>query len=141
MILPCLSQASSLMSLNSNTSTKTSQTKQSPVFHHTPTEKVIVPGIGIASQLPGGVVEVIYQDGSRLSVREPEHGGNTITFTHMNGNTYHYTKNDEVPEVVRMKLQHMPIVIKHLMAQNNPTMPLCTPVSNKCLQPPMKFFR
>lgn len=127
------------MSLNSVASTKTSQTKSSPMYH-TPTEKVIVPGIGIASQLPEGVVEVVYQDGCRLSVKQPEQGGG-VTFTQMNGNMCHYTAKDELPEVVRIKLTQIPIVIKHLMAHNSPTMPLCTPVSNKCMQHPMKYFR
>lgn len=126
------------MSLNSVASTKTSQSKTSPMFHAS-TEKVIVPGIGVASQLPGGGVEVVYSDGSQLSVMQPDHGRG-ITYTQMNGNSSHYTDND-LPEVVRIKLTQMPIVIKHLMAHKSPTMPLCTPVSNKCMQPPMKFFR
>lgn len=127
------------MSLNSVTSTKTSQAKSSPMFH-SPCQNVIVPGIGIASQLPEGVVEVVYQDGNRLTVKQPDHGGG-VTFTQMNGNQCHYTARDELPDVVRVKLTQIPIVIKHLMAHNSPPLPLCTPVSNKCMQPPMKFFR
>lgn len=127
------------MSLNSVTSTKTSQTKSSPMFQNM-IDKVIVPGIGVASQLPEGVVEVVYQDGSRLAVKQPEHGGG-VTFTQINGTRCHYTARDELPEVVRVKLTQIPIVIQHLIAHNSPTIPLCTPVSNKCMQAPMKFFR
>lgn len=129
------------MSLNSVTSMKTSQAKLSPMFH-TPVERVIVPGIGVATQLPDGVVEVTYQDGSRLGVKQPEHGGG-VTFTQSNGSQCHYTAKDELPEVVRIRLQQIPVVIKCLMKHNSPPMPICTPVSNKCIQPQqqMKFFR
>lgn len=124
------------MSLNSVASTKTS-----PMFHPS-TEKVIVAGIGVATQLPDGVVEVTYPDGTRLAVKQPEHGGGGgITFTQCNGSQCHYTARDEVPDVVRVRLTQMPIVIKQLMNQNTTPMQLCTPVSNKCLQPQMKYFR
>ncbi|XP_031631737.1 serine/threonine-protein kinase PLK4 [Contarinia nasturtii] len=144
LLTPRLASASSLMSLNSVTSTKTSQMKSSPIFHSTPTEKkVIVPGIGIASQSPEGVVEVLYQDGSRLALHTPEQGGG-ITFTQMNGSTCHYNaSNDDysIPEIVRNRLNQMEIVVKYLMAHNSSHVPLCTPVSNKCMQQQMKFFR
>lgn len=127
------------MSLNSVTSTRVSHAKTSPAFH-TSSEKVIVPGIGVASHLPGGVVEVVYQDGSRLAVGLPEQGGG-ITFTQTNGSQCHYTIRDDPPPLVRMKLEQIPNVLKCLMENNNPTVPLCTPVSNRCMQPQMKFFR
>lgn len=117
------------MSMNSVTSNKMSHLKQSPIFQ-TAIEKVTVPGIGIASQMSDGVVEVVYPDGSRLAVKQPEQGGGII-FSQMNGTQYHYTARDELPEIVRNKLTHIPTVITHLIAHRNPTMPLCTPVSNK----------
>lgn len=111
---------------------------------HSPSEKVIVPGIGIASQLTDGVVEVVYPDGSRLAVKQPEQGGGVI-YSQINGSQCHYTARDELPDVVRTKLTQIPIVIKHLMAHTShitsPPMQLCTPVSNKCIQPQMKYFR
>ncbi|XP_055322215.1 serine/threonine-protein kinase PLK4 [Sitodiplosis mosellana] len=138
---PRLGGASSLMSLNSVASMKTSQNKTSPMFN-TSLERVIVPGIGIATQSPDGVVEVTYKDSTRLTFRQADPGAGGIMYTLANGRSCEYTGRDEVPEVVRSKLTHMPIVIKHLAAHNNgPTMPLCTPVSNKCMQQPMKFFR
>lgn len=131
-------QASTLMSLNSVTSTRVSQAKSSPVFHAS-SEKVIVPGIGVACRLPGGVVEVCYPDGSRLAVGLSGHGGG-ITFTQTNGSQCHYTNRDDPPQLVRTKLEQMPNVLKCLMENSNPTVPLCTPVSNRCMQP-QKFFR
>lgn len=129
------------MSLNSVTSTRVSQAKSSPVFHAS-SERVTVPGIGVACRLPGGVVEVCYSDGSRLAVVLSEHGGG-ITFTQTNGSQCHYTNRDDPPPLVRMKLQQIPNVLKCLMEMenSNPTVPLCTPVSNRCMQPQMKFFR
>lgn len=107
-------------------------------------ERVIVPGIGIASQQIDGVVEVLYPDNSRLAVKQPEQGGG-ITYTEPNGSQCHYTAREmvhiELPDMVRDRLKQIPIVINHLMAHNSPTMPSCTPASNKCMQPQMKFFR
>lgn len=136
------------MSLNSVASSRpqTAQSKASPIFH-TPVEKVKIPGIGVATQLPEGIVEVVYPDGSRLSVTQPEHGGGVI-FTQMNGTQTHYTATDELPELVRIRLTQVPIVIKHLMAhnlyKNSPEVVssggyTCTPVSRKQQMP--RIFR
>lgn len=142
------------MSLNSIASSRphTAQSKASPIFH-TPVEKVKIPGIGIASQLPEGIVEITYPDGSRLSVTQPEHGGG-VRFTETDGNQAHYTATDVLPDLVRTRLTQIPIVIKHLMAYNMyKTSPdiassagyTCTPVSRKIIQQPqsqqMRFFR
>lgn len=138
------------MSLNSMASSRphTIQSKQSPMFHTPPLEsRVNVPGIGVATQLPEGVVEVSYPDGSRLSVTQPEQGGG-VTYTQINGNKCHYTAKDELPEIVRIRLTQIPIVIKHLMAKNSTEMAavngfMCTPINKKCTQPtqPMRYFR
>lgn len=124
------------MSLNSVASNRTSQTKSSPVLHAS-AEKIIVPGIGIASQSPDGTLEVVYQDGSRLAVDQGGH----IMYTQTNGIQCHYTRNDETPEVVRTRLTQFQVVLEHLMSYKNNPVPLCTPVSNKCIQPQIKFFR
>lgn len=135
------------MSLNSVASTRPTptSTKSSPMFH-TPTEsRVTVPGIGVASQLPEGVVEVMYPDGSRLTVTQPEQGGG-VTYTQINGNQCHYTAKDELPEIVRIRLTQIPIVIKHLMVKNSNEMianGFGTPVNLKCIQSTqqMRYFR
>lgn len=111
----------------------------------------------ICTQLPDGVVEVTYSDGSRLSVIQPDQGGG-VTYTHTNGSQLHYTATESLPDTVRDRLTQIPIVIKHLMAHNanslqsspimSPSGPYaCTPVNRKCAQQPMasapnmRFFR
>lgn len=139
------------MSLNSVTSARLQATKSAPLFSPK-VEKVTVPGIGVAAQYPDGVVEVTYQDGTRISVKQPQHGGG-VTFTQANGNHNYYTAKDELPELLRVRLTQMPIVVKHLMANNMkmaPEMPGClyTPNNNKKpqqtqqspQQPHIKYF-
>lgn len=111
-----------------------------------------MPGIGVAAQHPDGVVEVIYQDGTRISVKQPQHGGG-VTLTQANGTQYYYTAKDELPELLRVRLTQMPIVVKHLMAHMKiaPDMPGClyTPINKKPQQTPqqpsqqqqIKYFR
>lgn len=132
------------MSLNSVTSTRTSS-KSSPMF--ATIEKKIVPGIGIVSQTSEGA-EVIYPDGSRLAVGRPDHGGG-VTFVQRNGDACHYSAKEELPDILRRKLTEFQTVLKQLVAQqpsphrinNCPSVPMCTPVSNRCMQPQIKFFR
>lgn len=128
------------MSLNSVTSARLQATKSAPQLFHSPkVEKVTVPGIGVAAQHPDGVVEVIYQDGSRISVKQPQHGGG-VTLTQATGHQYFYTAKDELPEQLRVRLTQMPIVVKHLMAHSMkmvPDLPGClyTAVNKKAQQP------
>lgn len=90
------------------------------------------------------MVEVIYPDGSRLSVIQPEQGGG-VTFKQSNGLQMRYNANDELPELVRTRLRQMPIVIKQLMAHNTNILnsPVySTPVNKKYPKPnPMRYFR
>lgn len=122
------------MSLNSVTSNRVS--KSSPHFQ-APSEKVIVPRIGVASRLLDGTVEVVYEDGSRLAVRHLEQGGG-ITFT-QNGSQFHYTGRDETPQIVREKLEQMPAVVQQLAANDCFPMPFNAPINNRCMQPQNAF--
>ncbi|XP_012288170.1 serine/threonine-protein kinase PLK4 [Orussus abietinus] len=82
------------------------------------TNKVTVPGIGIACQLPSGDVKVEYKDGSTLTVSPQSYGGG-ILYENGNGSIARYNQdchqNLDVPSAVREKLQHLPVVIKHLV--------------------------
>lgn len=81
---------------------------------------------------------------------QPEYGGG-ITFTRADGRKTLYTATDELPELVRVRLTQMPVVIKHLMDHNTKVMtsPMmnqihCTPVNRKLKQQSphtMRFFR
>lgn len=77
------------------------------------TRLVTVPGIGTASQLTHGVIQVSYQDGSKLSVI-PEDQGGGVTYAEYGGINKHYSDKDELPKVIRDKLEQIPLIIKHL---------------------------
>ncbi|XP_043289776.1 serine/threonine-protein kinase PLK4 [Venturia canescens] len=80
--------------------------------------KVAVPGIGVATQLPSGDVRVNYKDGSTLTVSPQSFGGgimyesNAGIVTRYNQN---YQQTSQVPFQIREKLKHLPMVIKHLV--------------------------
>uniref|UniRef100_A0A336KJJ4 Serine/threonine-protein kinase PLK4 n=1 Tax=Culicoides sonorensis TaxID=179676 RepID=A0A336KJJ4_CULSO len=76
---------------------------------------VNIPGIGKASQYTQGVVEVDYEDGSKLSVIPPEQGDG-VTYSKYGCMPKHYSKNDQLPDDIRGKLQKFQsIILKHLM--------------------------
>ncbi|KAG7206897.1 hypothetical protein KM043_000794 [Ampulex compressa] len=80
--------------------------------------KVTVPGVGTATQLPSGDVRVDYKDGSALTVSPQNYGGG-IVYEGNNGivtrYNQQYQQNSEVPYAVREKLRHLPTVIKCLV--------------------------
>ncbi|XP_015593483.1 serine/threonine-protein kinase PLK4 [Cephus cinctus] len=81
------------------------------------TNKVTVPGVGVASHLPSGDVRVDYKDGTTLTI-SPQSSGGGIMFESSNGVTKYnqnYQQNSEVPYIVREKLRHLPTVIKYLV--------------------------
>ncbi|THK33125.1 serine/threonine-protein kinase PLK4 isoform X1 [Diachasma alloeum] len=84
--------------------------------------KVNVPGVGVATQMPSGDIKVEYKDGSSLTV-SPQSIGGGIVYESITGAITRYSKNhqynSEVPYPVREKLKNLPTVIKHL-AQPKP---------------------
>lgn len=85
-----------------------------------------------------GVLEVQYNDDTQLSVLPKEQGGGFIfrKCVSEGGIPMRYTINDELPELVRVRLEQIPVVLKHL-AQNEA---LNTPVTSKKANP-MRFCR
>lgn len=77
-----------------------------------PSKKIHVPGIGFATLLSSGVVQIEYSDGSVLSVIPPEQGDG-VTYK-QNGLSTHFKPSDHLPQLIRSKLQEMPTVLKHL---------------------------
>ncbi|XP_063987432.1 serine/threonine-protein kinase PLK4 [Diachasmimorpha longicaudata] len=79
--------------------------------------KVNVPGIGVATQMPSGDIKVEYKDGSSLMV-SPQSIGGGIVYESTTGAITRYSKNhqynSEVPYAVSQKLKNLPTVIKHL---------------------------
>ncbi|XP_076277413.1 polo like kinase SAK [Lasioglossum baleicum] len=79
--------------------------------------KVVVPGVGIATQLSTGDIRVNYKDGSALTVSPQSYGGG-IVYESNNGTVTRYNQhyqNSEVPHMVRDKLCQLPTVIKYLV--------------------------
>ncbi|XP_055903929.1 serine/threonine-protein kinase PLK4 [Eupeodes corollae] len=90
-----------------------SHSHASAVQSNIPIKRVNVPGIGIATELSHGIVQIQYHDGSNISVIPQEQGGG-ITFTQSCGTSTHFAHHDDLPHLVREKLNDLPLVMKHL---------------------------
>ncbi|XP_076236304.1 polo like kinase SAK [Calliopsis andreniformis] len=80
--------------------------------------KIIVPGVGTATQLSSGDIRVDYKDGSALTVSPQSYGGGIVYESNSGAITrynQHYHQNSEVPHVVKEKLCDLPTVIKYLV--------------------------
>ncbi|XP_011308644.1 serine/threonine-protein kinase PLK4 [Fopius arisanus] len=79
--------------------------------------KVTVPGVGVAIQMPSGDIKVEYKDGSSLTI-SPQSVGGGIVYESITGAITRYSRNhqsnSEVPYTVREKLKDLPTIIKHL---------------------------
>lgn len=73
-------------------------------------KRVVVPGIGTATQLPCGEVNVRYAKGSQLTVGVK---GN-VRYEWENGHACNYGSSDLIPVEVREKLAEMPKIVKYL---------------------------
>nr|XP_022919763.1 serine/threonine-protein kinase PLK4 [Onthophagus taurus] len=74
-------------------------------------KSVSIPGIGTAIQLASGEVKVRYPDGSQIWVD----GKHNVQFQYADGKLVSYGNSDNIPRQIVEKLQHMPIVLRHLM--------------------------
>lgn len=66
-------------------------------------------------QLPSGMVQVKYQDGTVLAVDCNSSG---VKFIGQDGRTKYYTHNEVVPEEMRRRLEQIPCIVRTLMAAN-----------------------
>ncbi|XP_036326217.1 serine/threonine-protein kinase PLK4-like isoform X2 [Rhagoletis pomonella] len=78
-----------------------------------PIRKINIPGIGIATELSHGIIQIQYPDGGHVSVIPANQGGG-ITFTQTSGLSTHFSTQDDLPFVVREKLAHLPQVERQL---------------------------
>jgi len=97
-----------------------------------PTKRCNIPGIGVATQLSMGVIQIHYADGSKISIIPKDQGGG-ITYNNVGGIPTHFNidytsdqfnTNTQLPQLLKERLQHLPIIIKHLNMQSS------TPVAN-----------
>ncbi|KAL8570276.1 hypothetical protein ACOMHN_011298 [Nucella lapillus] len=73
--------------------------------------QTFVPYTGWASQMANGTIWIHYNEGTQLGVYrdQPE-----VVYEDQRGNRYRYLQSDNIPEVVRMKLEKLPMVIESL---------------------------
>ncbi|TMW51573.1 hypothetical protein DOY81_003360 [Sarcophaga bullata] len=152
---------STMSSLNYDSKIQQQQQQIMAAQQNVAIKRVNVPGIGVATELSHGVVQVQYQDGSLISLIPTAQGGG-ITYTHTTGVSTHFGPHDDLPLQVRDKMTHIS-TIERLLRQtpsnscgsyttNRPVLP--TPYDLNCMTPktntplarevnnhPMRFFR
>ncbi|KAL7734495.1 hypothetical protein ACLKA6_010814 [Drosophila palustris] len=74
-----------------------------------PIKRLNIPGVGSATELSHGVVQVQFYDGSVISVI-PEAQGGGVTYTQPNGVSTHFPDHDDLPLAVRDRLSQLPQV-------------------------------
>lgn len=112
--MPSFDATCSVMSAVTSRSKKTNSVRSSQYAFN----RVIIPGIGVAIQLPNGDVKIEYKDGSAITVRPDSRGGGVL-YENDNGAITKYSKNHhqnvQMPYEVKEKLRHLPTVITHLV--------------------------
>ncbi|XP_060073337.1 serine/threonine-protein kinase PLK4-like isoform X2 [Ylistrum balloti] len=81
---------------------------------HDITRQVYVPDVGIASQLTNGEIWVKFNDGTQLGVRSTT---TTIKFVDAQGKLFRFQKTDILPDLVKLRLGKVPVVLEHLLQQ------------------------
>lgn len=76
-------------------------------------KSVFVQGVGWASQLSSGEVWVQYNDGSQMIIQSSV---TSIKYTDSNGTITRYSHADRLPEPIKEKLCHLPVIIENLAA-------------------------
>ncbi|XP_057331604.1 serine/threonine-protein kinase PLK4 [Microplitis mediator] len=113
-VMPSFDATCSVMSAVTSRSKKTTSIRSSQYAFN----RVIIPGIGVAIQLPNGDVKIEYKDGSAITVRPDSRGGGVL-YENDNGAITKYSKNHhqnvQMPYEVKEKLRHLPTVITHLV--------------------------
>ncbi|XP_065359321.1 serine/threonine-protein kinase PLK4 [Calliphora vicina] len=107
----------STMSSLSYESKTQQQQQQMAAQQNVPIKRVTVPGIGVATELSHGVVQVQFHDGSLISII-PAAQGDGITYTQTTGVSTHFAPHDDLPLQVRDKITHLP-AIERLLKQTS----------------------
>lgn len=113
-VMPSFDASCSVISTVASRSRKMNSIRNSNTSNF---NKVVVPGVGTATQLSTGDIRVNYKDGSALTVSPQSYGGG-IVYESNNGTVTRYNQhyqNSEVPHMVRDKLCQLPTVIKYLV--------------------------
>ncbi|KAM7439975.1 Serine/threonine-protein kinase plk4 [Porites harrisoni] len=76
-------------------------------------KSVFVQGVGWASQLSTGEVWIQYNDGSQMVVQSSV---TSIKYTDSGGTVTRFSHSDRLPQPIKDKLSHLPVVIENLVA-------------------------
>lgn len=77
---------------------------------------VEIPGIGIASLLSSGKIQITFRDRTLLTIDANSSG---MMFTDTDGRTNHYHHTDAIPDELHRHLEHIPCVVKSLLTACN----------------------
>ncbi|XP_049959323.1 serine/threonine-protein kinase PLK4 [Schistocerca serialis cubense] len=77
---------------------------------------VEIPGIGIASLLSSGKIQITFRDHTLLTIDANSSG---LMFTNRDGTTNHYHHSDPIPDELHRHLEHIPCVVKSLLTACN----------------------
>ncbi|KAH9513968.1 hypothetical protein Btru_031863 [Bulinus truncatus] len=77
-----------------------------------PIRQVFVPYTGWASFFATGAVWILYNDGTQLGIKSMEA---TMTYIDQDGSQKRYKNSDVIPEIIKLKLEKLPMVIDLLM--------------------------
>lgn len=99
------------------------------------TKKTFIPGIGYADILANGNIQIQYSDCTQVTILSPEQGGGILynAAPSSSAKQMHYRENDLMPDEIKMKMEQIPDVIKHLMveSQQNDNLHSSTPCSSR----------
>ncbi|XP_059174862.1 uncharacterized protein LOC131955002 [Physella acuta] len=84
----------------------------SPSSGSDPIRQVFVPYTGWASFYATGAVWILYNDGTQLGIKSAE---SVLIYVDQDGSQKKYKNTDVVPEIVRIKLEKLPMIIDMLM--------------------------
>lgn len=87
------------------------------------TKKTFIPGVGYATLLTSGIIQIQYSDGTQITILSPEKGGGILyNAASSNGlnQTIHYREDDFMPDGIKMKMKQIPDVMKQLFDSHVP---------------------
>ena len=91
------------------------------------TRNIYIPSIGFAAHLADGLVQIQYIEVSQMTILTAEQGGGILFNSAPNQPTIHYQESDVMPDCVRIKFQHIPSILKELMAGKEKEVVTSTP--------------
>lgn len=106
-----------LLSNVTATSTSSDNSLTAAATAHDVMRHIFVPGIGWASQLGNGEIWVKFLDGTQLGMK---FSATTVTYIDAAGKVTKFQKSQMLPDVVKSKLEKLPVVLESLRTHTSP---------------------